>query len=407
MADLPLRMPKMSMTMESGEILAWHKREGDSVRAGDIVCEVATDKVDMDVEAPADGVLARIVAAPGQKVAVGEPIAYLSSETEDILADILPPSTPDRVEESAAPPQSTAPAEYEATPPSRKGPRPAIPRARRLAAELGIDLETVTPTGRGGVITPADVERAAQRHRTSPPRAPENTPDTAAFADALRDRRTRLRSVIAHRMQQSAAIPQFTVFRDIIVDTVARSRQGIGWTTLFVKALALALRENGDLTTPWLDDGPGSPTDDIAVAIAVDTPVGLLAPVVHHADTISLTSLQSEVRGLVDRARSGKLTATELEGAVTTVSNLGTFGVDMFQALLTPPQPSVLALGAVRPTLVATGDGFRVRTVCTVGLTVDHRVADGADAARLLDRLAQLFATPPEQWAGPRPYTDQ
>ncbi|TNC29476.1 dihydrolipoamide acetyltransferase family protein [Amycolatopsis alkalitolerans] len=360
MKETPLVMPKLSMTMTEGVLVGWRKAEGDEVRAGDVVCEVTTDKVDMEVEGSVDGTLIRIVAQPEDVVAVGEPIAYLATTADDLLDGVF-----DGPVEAEAVPEpelvEATPARCEvgqaAAPP---GWIPAVPAARNAAAERGLDLATVTPSGPGGTIRLADL----------PPVRPRRSPRTA----------------IARRMSASAEVPQFVLYRDL--DLVPSPH---GWTTMFVRAFAKALRRHPELNAEWAD-GQVRSHDHVGVAVAVDTERGLLAPVLSDPDLDDPGALRERIGDVVRRARAGKLALGEMSGGTTTVSNLGGFGVDAFQALLSPPQATALSLGAVRQRVVPVPGGIGVALRCTVGLTIDHRVADGADAARLLGTLNEVLA---------------
>lgn len=231
-----------------------------------------------------------------------------------------------------------------------------MPAARRVAAERGIDLATITPTGPAATIRLADL----------PPPAPRRSP----------------RAVIARRMSASAQVPQFVVYRDL--DVPARG----DWTTVFLRALAGALRRHPELNAEWAD-GDVRRHDHVGVALAVDTGRGLLAPVLRDPDLDD--GLAERVRDLVRRARAGKLTLAEMSGGTTTLSNLGGFGVDAFHALLSPPQATALAVGRVQEKVVPVPGGIGLSLRCTVGLTLDHRVGDGADAARLLASVQELL----------------
>lgn len=356
MTEAPLVMPKMSMTMTEGTLVTWHKAEGDEIRAGDVVCEVATDKVDMEVEATVDGSLARILAQPEDVVAVGEPIAYLTT-TEDGLLDGLFDTPP--TEEP--PPARPSTPDTEAVPVPRPSWVSAVPAARRLATERGIDLATITPTGPAATIRLSDVE---DKPRRSP------------------------RAVIARRMSASARIPQFVVYRDL---DLTPSRHG--WTTVFTRALAQALRRHPEFTASWAA-GEVERLDHIGVALAVETERGLLAPVLSDPDLDDPDALAERIRDVAGRARSGKLTLAELSGGTTTLANLGGFGVDAFHTLLDPPQATALAVGRVQQKVVPVPGGIGVSLRCTVGLTVDHRVADGAHGAELLAAMARLLDSP-------------
>lgn len=417
--EIPLLMPKMSMTMTEGDMSRWIKQVGDAVKAGEVVCEVMTDKVDMEVESPVDGVIARIVANEGDTVPVGEPIAFITSDADDLLGDLLAPS------DSSAGASTTTPAPAEVTPPNAApvastaaasvaptpvGPTAAVPRARARARDAGLDLARVSGTGPNGLITVADVERAlAAVTPTAPAGAPAfaappasarvvAAPTTSVIAPASHEpvdpkRKAAVRERVAAVMVTSAAIPQFTVYRDLDLEQLAAVRGPVSWNTLVLRALARTVRQN-----PMLNGTYGAqgfvPAESVGVAVAIDTAVGLLAPTVTDADLITSEALDVEMRALIARARTGKLDAKYLAPASTALSNLGGMGVDRFNAMLTPPQVSALSVGTVTRRPVAHQGGIALRISCTVGLTVDHRALDGADAARALATLADLVANP-------------
>lgn len=357
-------MPKMSMTMTEGVFVAWRKDVGDPVRQGDIVCEVTTDKVDMEVEATVDGTLARLVAEPEDVIAVGEPIAYVASEADDLLEGLFDGPEPEP-EPAAEPDPEPEPEPVAVGSPGGNGVA-AVPAARRLAAERGIDLAAVTPTGPWHTIRLSDVDGLGER------RTPRGG-----------------RAVIARRMAASADVPQFVLYRDVDMETAAEA--GYGWTAVFTKVLAAALRRHPELNASWVD-GHLEQHERVGVALAVDTERGLLAPVLTDPDLAGLPELSGRIADVVARARSGRLGLAELQApATTTVSNLGGFGVDAFQALLTPPQATALALGRVERKVVPVPGGIGTRLRCTLGLSVDHRVADGAAGARLLTTVQQLL----------------
>ncbi|PRX48509.1 pyruvate dehydrogenase E2 component (dihydrolipoamide acetyltransferase) [Prauserella shujinwangii] len=363
---VPLVMPKMSMTMTEGVFLAWRKAEGDPVRQGEVVCEVTTDKVDMEVEATVDGVLAELVAAPEDVIAVGEPIAYVDSESAGLLDGLLdgpappaPAPSPEREPEQAraAPPEPAA-----AVP--EPGRVAAVPAARLLAAERGIDLATVRPTGPWQTIRVSDVEG---------------------------QRRGNGRGVVARLAEASVRIPQVVVYRDLDLETAAARRAGRPWTAEFLRAFAAALRGHPELNVAWTD-GTVRGHERVGVALAVDTPRGPRTPVLTDPDLRSPDALAALVADVARRAHAGRLSLAELSApAAATVSDLGALGVRAFQALLTPPQAAALAVGAVEPVVVPVPGGIGTRLRCTVGLTVDHRIADGAAAARLLGTVQRVL----------------
>lgn len=425
MRELQVRMPKFSMAQEEGQLLAWLKSEGDEINAGDTLCEVATDKVNMEVESPYSGTLLKLVVSADEAVPVGEVIAIVATEADDLLEGLLDGPVGDADAEPAEgpnddvqPPSSETPRppNERPHPPSRKAGRPAMPGVRRRAAELGVNLESVRGTGRQNAITMTDIERAtAYANAAAPsPESAEPAPSPSArspepsvsvpsrtpaaqsevvdpqFADALEGRRRAIRTVVAKRMTQSATVPQFTVFVDVDLEEIEAHRSGVGWTTLWVHALSTALRREPQLNVLFGNDGPKT-QQHVGVSVAADTPIGLLAPVVRDADQTNLPELDGHVRDMVARARNGRLAPSDLDGGTVTLSNLGSFDVDFFQALVTPPQVAVLSVGAITHRAVVLHGGIAARLQCRVGLTVDHRVADGADAARLLQRLSQIM----------------
>jgi pyruvate dehydrogenase E2 component (dihydrolipoamide acetyltransferase) len=434
MTRLAIRMPKMSMTMTEGEVSSWMVDVGAEVSEGDVVCEVMTDKVDMEVESTVTGTLVEIV-VPSGTVEVGEPIGWVEGEdTGGGFGDLLSEPQPDALPEPAAVPgqvgrpsngvpAADAPAAEvpaavlpaEPQPPAApSGPVAAVPRARALAAERGIDLATVTGSGPDGLIRVADIEALAPskapapvpeptpapKHaapvpavaETPPAAAPAAPPAPAARATApAPDRKAAIRGAVARKMTPSAAIPQFTVWREIELDAANTLRRGVSWTTVLLRAYAAALRDVPDLLCRWENDratesGPPS------IALAVATDRGLLVPTFLEPDLGDAKALDTEIRAVVKAAHTGKLPPAYMGVANGSLSNLGGLGVDQFQALLTPPQASVLSLGSIRQRPVAVPGGVGLALTVNAGLTVDHRVADGAHAAQLLDRFARRLA---------------
>jgi pyruvate dehydrogenase E2 component (dihydrolipoamide acetyltransferase) len=417
MARVPIRMPKMSMTMTEGELSSWSVQPGATLSAGDVVCEVLTDKVDMEVETPAAGTLVEIVVESGT-VPVGDTIGWIEAEG-DSFTDLLDFGAPDGAAGASEPAaegddlQADVPAE--SPPPDvtggaepgrvTSGPVPAVPRARLLAREHGVDLRSLTPTGPGGVVSVDDVRRAVpgDGRPDGRPTEPASTvtvapapvaaapvavpPVAPARRGAPADRAAGIRRAVARRMTESAGVPQFTVWRDLHLDAAETHRDGLSWTTVLLQSYARALRALPRLLTRWdgttvVDAGPP------CVALAVDTDHGLLVPVFREPDTANPRRLDEELRGTVAAARSGRVDPAHLIPANASLSNLGGLGADRFQALVTPPQASVLALGAISRRPVAVPGGVGTALVLTAGLTVDHRVADGADGARLLALMA-------------------
>lgn len=408
MPRVPITMPKMSMTMEFGTVVEWLLAPGDAIRSGEAIAVVTTDKVDMDVEATANGTLSEILAQPGEQVPVGQPMGWMESETDDLLGDLFAAPAPAAVAEPAAESVPPTPAETSGTTPR------AVPLARRLAREAGLDLADVTPSGPTGTIRARDVRAALAALKTAGPPAPKPEAQRPAPAPAARAtsaalsgsdaellgdaKSRRMRVATARALEQTAAIPQFTAWRTLDLTRLSQARKaslrGVSWNTLLLRAYALTLREYPQLNGTWTGAGV-QPNADVRVALAIDTPSGLLAPVVAGVLERSVAQLDSDIRALVGQIRGGQIDPDSLAGATGTLSNLGSLGVDRFNALLTPPQATALSLGAVttRPVFADDG-GLKSQVCCEAGLTVDHRAADGADAARALATLQEFLDDP-------------
>ncbi|MDR7255532.1 pyruvate dehydrogenase E2 component (dihydrolipoamide acetyltransferase) [Nocardioides sp. BE266] len=386
MARLAIRMPKMSMTMTEGEVNEWMVRVGDEVSEGDVVCEVMTDKVDMEVESTVSGTLVEIVVESGT-VAVGEPIGWVEGEdTGGGFGDLLAESAPEPAAAEAEPVPAAPEPVAEAPAPTSTGPVAAVPRARALAREHGVDLATVTGTGPDGLVRVPDVEQLTRPAPAAPPPpTPAAAPAAPAAPAASLDRTAKIRAAVARKMTESAAVPQFTVWRDVLLDTANARRDGISWTTVLLQAYAAALREVPELLSRWdVATSTAAPSGPPAIALAVATPGGLMVPVFTEPDARDPRELDAEVKAVVAAVHAGRLDPSYLGLANGALSNLGGLGVDRFQALVTPPQASVLALGSIAQRPVAVPGGVGLALSVTAGLTVDHRVGDGAHAAQLL-----------------------
>ncbi len=397
MPSVPLNMPKMSMTMEEGTIVEWHIAEGDVVTDGDVVAIVTTDKVDMEVEATATGQVERILHEAGDVVPVGEPMALILSDQDDLLGDLLaPPPVP------VAEPEPTSPAAPQrVVAPAVTGRIVAAPLARKLAREAGIDLASVAASSPSGIIRARDVRDriAGPAHEDGPRTGAPTPPPAQATGELVGDARSRrLRITTAGVMSGSAGIPQFTLERTLDLAATERARRasllGVGWTTVLVRAYAMMLRRYPLLGGSYTPQGVRA-GEHVGVALAVDTPVGLLAPVLSDPDLLPVRELDAAVRALAADARSGNLSPDAMRGATGTLSNLGGLGVRRFNALLTPPQCTALSVGEIGYRVAVLADGtFGAVFGCDVGLTVDHRAADGADGARGLQYLQDLVSDP-------------
>jgi pyruvate dehydrogenase E2 component (dihydrolipoamide acetyltransferase) len=432
MPEIEVPMPKLSMTMEEGELITWVKHEGDQVRAGEVIAEVNSDKVEMEVESPADGTLVRLAAAEGEVVPVGAPIATLETEAEDLLGGILGPSAgdgaakeaearPDGGETAAPPPTGQAPppdtadkapappATTEQPPAAAAGPAPVVPAARRRAAELGVDLSAVAGSGRDGLVRVADVEAAAAPAAPVAP-APAARPPAAPVeaGDVEEVPLTPMRRVVARRLTESMqSAPHFYLTVRVDVTRLLELRAElnrqlaaggqdlkISVNDMIVKACAGLLAANRELNVSFGGDKlVVHQRVHIGVAVAVDG--GLLVPVVRDTDQKSLTQVAREAGELVGRARTGRLSGDDMGGGTFTVSNLGMLGVEQFTAVINPPEAAILAVGAAVPEPVVTADGeVEVRQVLRLTLSIDHRAVDGATGARFLGQLKDVLEQP-------------
>ena len=404
MSEREIRLPALSATMESAVLLEWSIKPGDEIKEGQPIASVSTDKVDMDLEAPFSGTVVTLIAAAGDEVPLGGHLATVETEADDLLGGLSfdAASTSDEAPPAASAPDVAAPDVVAQQAPTG-GIVPASPPARKMARERGIDLATVTPTGRRGQVTPADVAAhsdRATRVEDHPAPAPEPAQARTAARPESTDsaaadpRRAAIRRATADVMNRSAGIPQFTLYRSVNVEAAARARGGTSWTTVLVRALAAALREHSDLNARW-DDASATPVpfEQLRIGLAVDRPgSGLVVTSIGDPDLLPLDDADAAVRGLIDRTRTGKIRPDDMAQASITLSNLGGLGVDRFNALLFPPQPLILSIGTIRHRPTATADGsLRATLSAEVGLTVDHRVADGADGARYLDTFIRAL----------------
>src|SRR5829696_6672978 len=420
MREIEVPMPKLSMTMEEGELIAWVKQEGDQVRAGDVIAEVNSDKVEMEVESPADGTLVRHAAAEGDVVPVGAPIATLATEAEDLLGGLLGPAEGtaggdgNGAGSAAAPAEEAAPAaapEPEAAP-TGDGPRPVVPAARRRATELGVDLATISGTGPDGLIRVADVEAAARPAAPAPapapaPAAPLSTAAASASADVEEVPLSAMRRVVARRLVESMqSAPHFYLTVTVDAEPLLAFRaelnrqlaprdedRRVSLNDLIVKACAVLLRANPDLNVSFGGDKLlRHRRVHVGIAVAVDG--GLVVPVVRDADQKALTQVAREAGELIARARAGKLAGDDVGGGTFTVSNLGMFGIEQFTAVINPPEAAILAVGAALPEPVATDEGVEVRRRMRLTLSIDHRALDGATGAGFLRQLKTALEHP-------------
>jgi pyruvate dehydrogenase E2 component (dihydrolipoamide acetyltransferase) len=425
-----IQMPKLSDTMTEGTVISWKKKVGDQVNAGEVLAEIETDKATMEWEASDDGVIKEIYVQAGEKVNVGDRIAFIGSgedeapnENKGEKEKPAPAEAEKPAPTKAEEPETAPPAEAKKTKPapektetasvpeekSASGRAKASPLARKIAAEKNLDLTKIKGTGPGGRIVEKDLAAAASAEAAGKAPAPLVKAPTPAIAarESARISLTGMRKVIAERLSSSLGpIPHFYLNIEVNADPLMRLRAELksadenddaGKITvndfILKAAVAAALREpkvnasfDGDAIVQYGDI-------NLAVAVAIDE--GLVTPVIRSAQNKSLREISAAVKDLAHRARSKRMKPEEFQGGTLTVSNLGSYGIDYFSAVINPPQAIILSVGAiVRQAVVnEAGEivpGYRMK----VGMSCDHRVVDGAIGAEYLKALRQLLENP-------------
>ena len=380
----PITMPKWGIEMQQGTITEWHAAPGGALAKGAPLLDVETEKIVNSVEAPVAGTLRRIVAETGSTEAVGALIAVFAdaavsdAEIDAFIAGFKPADASfDHADAPAAPAETASAADAAADGEAR-----ISPIARRIAERLGVDITQVKGTGRNGRVSKEDVEAYA-----------------AAPGDGVvREKMTSMRATIARRLLESKqGIPHYRLAADVDLTALLARRAAlraagteVSVNDLLVRACALTLVKHPAVNAQLQGDEVHKfPHADIAVAVATDG--GLVTPIVRSADTKSAAQIGAETGDLAARARSGKLSREEITGGTFTLSNLGMFGIDRFDAIINPPQVAILAVGAGADRVIARGGSVVVAKVATLTLSCDHRVVDGAIGAQFLQALRQTI----------------
>ncbi|KDP29394.1 hypothetical protein JCGZ_18315 [Jatropha curcas] len=419
-------MPALSSTMTEGKIVSWIKSEGDVLSKGESVVVVESDKADMDVETFYDGILAAIVVPEGESAPVGAPIGILA-ETEDEIAEAKAKAatkTGGAAPAAAAPPTPTPPTASTPTPTPAsapvadvaEGPRKTVatPFAKKLAKQHKVDINKVVGTGPHGRITPADVEAAAGI--TPKPVAAEPVPVLAAAPAAPAKAAasptapllpgstvvpfTTMQAAVSKNMVESLSVPTFRVGYPVTTDALDAlyekvKPKGVTMTALLAKAAAVALVQHPVVNSCCKDGKSFTYNSNINIAVAVAINGGLITPVLQDANKLDLYLLSQKWKELVEKARAKQLQPHEYNSGTFTLSNLGMFGVDRFDAILPPGQGAIMAVGASKPTVVADADGFfSVKSKMLVNVTADHRIIYGADLAAFLQTFAKIIENP-------------
>ncbi|MDX8431516.1 MAG: pyruvate dehydrogenase complex dihydrolipoamide acetyltransferase [Candidatus Algichlamydia australiensis] len=420
-----LTMPKLSPTMESGNIVKWHKKEGDAVKEGDLLFEVATDKATVEHNALDEGVLRKILVQEGSEATVNQAVAIFTESADESIegyepegsaptakstvaeekpaegaAEAAKPTVADGLAQPAFVPEAP-PENYRfAFPTGRAGERiAASPLARKIAEEEGIDLTSIKGSGPNGRIMSRDLKNAprgtAQFGTTALPTKPAGS--------YVEEPLTPMRKAIGSRLQASKTfIPHFYLQVEVDATNMMQIREQlkaggikVTFNDFIVRACAIALKEH-----PVINSGFNSETQsiirfqtiDLAIAVTIDE--GLITPIVRHADHKNISQLSQEVRELATRAKQGKLAPEEYRGGSFTISNLGMFGIHDFQAVINPPQAAILAVGGILDKPVVKNNAVVPGKVLPLSLSADHRVIDGSDSARFMKRLKEILENP-------------
>ena len=395
-----IRLPQLGQTMEEGTIVDCPVNVGDKVEKSDVIFEIETDKATLEMESPAEGFVKYILAELDETYPVGAPLMVLGEEDEDVpqsFVDSLETQAPAPAPADAEPAAQTAPASEAASaapapePAKPEPPKPpakilASPRAKKLAADLNVDIATVTGTGPGGKITDQDVKAAVDAKGGQD--APAAEPALGATIPL-----NRLQKITGQRMLKSKQeIPCFylTVKADM-TDLVAlraktneSANEKVAFNDYIIKAVAIGL-EKYPLMTGQLEGDNIKLADSINIGLAISVPDGLVAPILKDVDKKNVKQIAADTKAIIEKARTNKLAPTDLEGGCITVSNLGAFGIDNFIPIVVPGQCSILGIGQIAETCVPDNGKIAIRKIMNMTLSIDHKVANGAYAAQFLD----------------------
>lgn len=405
-------MPKLSDTMTEGVVAAWNKNIGDSVKAGEVLAEIETDKATMEFESFYDGVLLHIGVETGKTAPVNSILAIIGDQNEDIsslLAGSVAPAPvaePTKTE-AAAPAVQPEPVKPAIAPSVKSAPAPvatsndrvfASPLAKKLAEEKGIDIQSVAGTGEGGRIVKRDVDHytpytPAERSFSAAPSGVESFQDENV---------SQMRKTIARRLAESKfTAPHFYLTLSIDMDNAMAARKTlnamegvkVSFNDMVLKAVALSLKQHPEVNSAWMGDFIRR-NDHVHIGVAVAVDEGLLVPVIRFADTKGLVQISSEVKEYAKKAKDKKLQPSDWEGNTFTISNLGMFGIESFTAIINPPDSCILAVGGINAVPVVKNGQVVPGNVMKVTLSCDHRVVDGAMGAAFLQTFKNFMENP-------------
>jgi pyruvate dehydrogenase E2 component (dihydrolipoamide acetyltransferase) len=433
--SIEIKMPALSPTMEEGTLAKWLVKEGDTVKSGDLLAEIETDKATMEFEAVDEGVIGKITVPEGtDNVKVGTVIAVMAGEGEDVSSAAAPAPAPAAKAEAAPAPAAKAEAAPAPTPAPAAAPAKAngadsgsrvkaSPLAKRLAAEKGVDLSSLSGSGPNGRIVKADLEGAKPGAApAAQPAAATPAPSAAAAPAATaatehkpvwydesipheEEKLSNIRKTIARRLTESKqTIPHIYLTVDIRLDALLKLRaelnkaleaRGVKLSVndLLIKALGVALIQTPKCNVTYTGDKliKYSRAD---VSVAVSTPTGLITPIIRDAAGVSVSSISTQMKDLAGRAKEGKLQPQEYQGGTASLSNMGMFGIKQFEAVINPPQGMIMAIGAGEKRPYVIDDSLQIATIMSATGSFDHRAIDGADGAELMKTFKELVEAP-------------
>ncbi len=393
-------MPALEMAQDTGTLVSWRKKEGETVTKGEILLEIETDKAVVEVEALADGVLAGVKAQPGDVIPVGQTIAWILGTGESVPADEL--SGPTAVSSASNPSATTskAPQTSESRAPTKR--IRISPKARRIAQERGVDIERARGSGADGEILVADI-LAAESSGATASTPTGATVSAAAGASPGAQMLSSIGRLMAERTTQSwTTVPHFFLTREVeaiglnqkraqLLPSIEKSHGvRLSHTDLLISAVAAALEKHPRLTASWSGQAIRF-NQEINIGVAMAVEGGVVTGVVHNANKIDLAEIAVQRRDLADHARAGRLRPNDISGATFTISNLGMYHVNAFTAIIVPPQSAILAVGEIADRVVAAEGKPEVRPMINLTLSCDHRVVDGARAAEFMHTLASAL----------------
>ncbi|HOJ82854.1 MAG TPA: dihydrolipoamide acetyltransferase family protein [Acetomicrobium flavidum] len=393
-----ITMPKLGLTMTSGSVAKWHKKEGDRVEKGEVILEVSTEKITYKVEAPESGVLRKILVQPGTKVPIGAPLCIIAAPDEDISELLKEAPTAPAAEKPAQP--EAKPAPVAAKPAGEEVLIKATPIAKKIAKEQGIDLALVTGTGPGGRIVEKDVLDFIERQKAVAEARP-----VAKAAPLKRIALSDVRQVIAERMSTSwQNSPMVTLNVDVDCTLLKKLREdlkssfkekglNLSYNYILMKACAVALKEQPMLNS-YLEGNEVVLYDEVNIGLAVATEEALLVPVVKDVAGKNLYEIASDGDALIEKARKGELAIDDVTGGTFTITNLGMFGVRDFTPIINPPQCAILGVGEMKDKPCVCDGQIVVKPMMTLSLTFDHRIVDGAQGAMFIRRVKELLENP-------------